>query len=392
MRRFFPFCLAVAIVLIGSSAVCSCFQISQQLGSIFKQPESIPSGIPECSLPPLCNSPYLTKKGKVLCFLFQNPYDFESAPYQLYARKRLEYVEYFFVVGQPAVKEIIQLVQQKISRPYEPMILHFAGDNGVGKTLMAQAISLALGQRCHPRARHSCEYGDSTLEFAGSSYVGYSLESFRADIVKKVVQHVMDFPIGVVVINEFSSLSREQASVLLPLLGRGTAFPEYPSVDLRGQLVILTTDLGSEGRTRGKKRSEIELLVHDEFRDLYSVLAASYMQSLAFLPVDLDVAEEIIRREIRFFGCVSGRRKRPAVEPSAQFLSFVLESVKRDLPSENGRCIYRKVVSILDYLFLELERQVDAEFVDTRKIATVGLSESGEVYLQIVGNSVRNEL
>lgn len=392
MQSFIFYFFLGAIVLISASAECSGFQRSQEFWSFLRHWESIPSSAPECSIPPLCNSPYLTKKGKLACLVFRNPYAFDSTPYQLYAKKRLEFVEDFFVVGQPALKEVLQLVQQKVRLPYEPMILHFAGDNGVGKTRVAQAISLSLGQRCHRSVHHTCDYGDSTLEFVGSSFVGYSLERFRADIVEKIVQHAIQFPIGIVVINEFSSLSREQASVLLPLLGRGTAFPEYPTIDLRGQLVILTTDLGSEGRTRGKKRSEVELLVHNEFRDLYSVLAASYVKTSVFLPVDLDVAEEIILREIRFFGCATGKKTRPTVVPSTQFVSFILESVKRDLPSENGRCINRKVVNVLDYLFLGQEGFMETESIDASKVVHADLSETGEVYFRMVVNPERNDL
>lgn len=389
MCRLNYYFLVLLAVMVAFFPLCSSFQPLTVVRTSFSSYESLASKDSKCALPPLCDSPYLTKRGKLFCILFTNPLPFDSSLYQRYARNRLEYIEKFFVFGQPAVKDILALIQQKLRRPYEPMILHFAGDNGVGKTRMAQAISLSLGQRCHRSTHYSCDYGDSTIEFSGSSYVGYSLESFRRDVVRKIIVHVKEFPIGVVVINEFSSLSREQTHVLLPLLGRGSAFPEDSTADLRGQLVILTTDLGSEGRTRGKKRSEIELLVHSEFRDLYSDLAVSYMHTSVFLPVDLDVAEEIIRSEIHLFSCFNGRRVKPTLNPSPTSVHFILESVKRELPSENGRCIRQKVVSMLENIFFEYENRMQLEFSSANQVVVLDLNEDGEVYLQI---SVNHEL
>lgn len=383
MSRLKYYYLVLLAVILGIFPLCSSFQPLTVVRTSFSSYESIVSRDSKCALPPLCNSPYLTKRGKLFCALFTSPLPFDSSLYQSYARNRLGYVDKFFVFGQPAVKDILALTQQKLRRPYEPMVLHFAGDNGVGKTRMAQAISLSLGQRCHRSAHYSCDYGDSTIEFSGSSYVGYSLESFRRDVVRKIILHVKEFPIGVVVINEFSSLSREQTRVLLPLLGRGSAFPEDSKVDLRGQLVILTTDLGSEGRTRGKKRSEIEFLVHDEFRDLYSDLAVLYMHTSVFLPVDLDVAEEIIRSEIHLFSCFKGQRVKPALNPSQTSVHFILESVKRELPAENGRCIRQKVVSMLENLFFEYENSMQLVFSNVNQAVLLDLNEDGEVYFRI---------
>lgn len=370
-------CLALVVRLMPLDV-----EVLEALGSIAQPLEEMIYSSP-CTLQPLCDSPFLTWRGRLACIIFRQPLRVGSQLHQEYALTRLSNIAPSIVLGQPSVDEVVHLVMQKLRRPNEPMVLHFAGDNGVGKSLLAQAISIAIGQRCRS-ARYSqlkaCDYGDSTLEFTGSSYIGYSIEALRKFFVEKVVSHARKNPVGVVIINEFSSLTRHQASVLLPLLGRGTAFPEYPDVDLRGQLVILTTDLGKEGVTRGKKKDTIELLVRTEFRDLFSDLAASYVKTLVFFPLDIRVAEEIIELSVQRFSCSMGRVSGPTLTATPEAVSLILEEVKPDLHAENGRGVSMRVVTVLDTLFLR------NQFTEKVLALLLHVNHAGELFLQPVAN------
>lgn len=53
------------------------------------------------------------------------------------------------LVGQPHVIEpLVQLMRHKMFSPNDPLVIHLAGDNGVGKTFTARLISLALSLHC----------------------------------------------------------------------------------------------------------------------------------------------------------------------------------------------------------------------------------------------------
>lgn len=91
---------------------------------------------------------------------------------------------------------------------------------------------------------------------------------------------------------------------LMPLIGRRNTFPSHPEVDLRGQIVIITTDFGHEGRTRGKSVNEMRKFIHDEFRHLYgNVSTLSLVHTFPFLPVALDTARSIVHLAINEIAC-----------------------------------------------------------------------------------------
>ncbi|EAN82433.1 hypothetical protein C3747_42g168 [Trypanosoma cruzi] len=298
----------------------------------------------DCSPRPLCSShPTLVKR--LLCFFFCYPVNVDGSDYKKHVLDRLRRLTQRNLKGQPHVVEgVIRSIAAKLENPDKPLVLHFAGDNGVGKTTLAQIISLSLGLRCHDTA---CETGDSTLVLSGVSYDGYSVQEFRRVVIPKVVQHIIRFPKnGVIIINDLGALHPDLVRVLLPLLGRATSFPEAPGVFLSRLFVIVTTDFGRQGRTQGKSLTEMRRIVEDDFKGLYSQLSSSMIETFPFLSAALDTAKEIVWLTIMNYKC----RHREAIREllvSEDAILWLVDFVRDDLPMENGRCVANAVSALV---------------------------------------------
>lgn len=255
-----------------------------------------------CPEEPLCASRRLTLYGYLRCRLTRYPLSLDSASYRAYVAHRLHQLGTRRVKGWHGHRQVHELIRRTLHHADAPrLVLHFAGDNGVGKTRMAEVISLALAQRC---GNAGCTVGDSTLELSGSSFDGLSVAEFRAMVIPLVVQHVRRFPrCGVVILNDLSALEPAKVRVLLPLLGRATFFPEHPTVSLNSQIVLITTDFGREGRTQGMSLTEMRTFIKWEFQELYGVEADSMVHTLPFLPISLTTASAIARMAVNDMVC-----------------------------------------------------------------------------------------
>ncbi|KAL7701445.1 hypothetical protein N2W54_004786 [Lotmaria passim] len=288
-----------------------------------------------CPAPPLCHQQTRTLHQRVVCAVGGSPLHPYSNEFHRYVLTRLSHFVEESIKGQLMAPAVLEFVRYKLHHPYEPMVLHFAGDNGVGKTRLAELVSLAYGQRCGDEL---CSTGDSTLVLSGTGYDGLTTTEFRTLIVRLVTQHAQLHPRnGVVVLNELSSLEPEKVRVLLPLLGRARAFPERPDVPISTQLVIITTDFGREGRTRGKSLSEMRSFIDSEFKDLYSAQSASHVRTLPFLPISLDTAAAIVRVVVREIGCTATPPLRLGIADAA--VLWLVERTKATLSVENGRAV-----------------------------------------------------
>ncbi|CAJ1043471.1 hypothetical protein Q4I32_004418, partial [Leishmania shawi] len=308
--------------------------IPQLLDPIYVIPAA-DAAAPFCSEPPLCARKDRTMRQQLLCIIGSTPLKLTSPAYRQYAVSRLKRYVDNSIRGQSVALSVIERVRYKLVHVHEPMVLHFAGDNGVGKTRLAELISLAIGQKCGDAA---CSIGDTTLVLSGTSYDGMTVAEFRNAVVPVVVRHAQRYPNnGVVIFNELTSLEPNKVRVLLPLLGRGTNFPEYPSVSIAPLLVILTTDFGREGRTRGKSLLEMRAFITDEFTELYSKEAASHVRTFPFMPISLSTAGDIVRVVVREIGCSAPQPLCLTINDSA--VLWLVEKTKMLLPAENGRAV-----------------------------------------------------
>lgn len=284
---------------------------------------------------PLCEQRSGRLVDRLACRFGFSPLKPDSREFQRYVVSRLRTLVEASMRGQVMAPAVVEMVAHKLRHPHEAMVLHFAGDNGVGKTRLAELISLAYGQRCGDAL---CTIGDTTVVLSGTGYDGMSTAEFREAVVRLVALHAARHPHdGVVIVNELSSLEPSKVRVLLPLLGRASAFPEHPGVAVSTQLVILTTDFGREGRTRGKSLSEMRRFIDDEFRELYTAQAASYMRTLPFLPISLETAGDIVRVVVRDMGCAEHPPLRLTISDTA--VLWLVERTKATLSVENGRAV-----------------------------------------------------
>lgn len=306
-----------------------------------------------CTPPPFCAQGNLSWRQSAYCRMGFAPMD--ETDYRKYVSKRLPLLLRRNVKGQDHVLEEVERdVLRKVRYPHEPLVMHFAGDNGVGKTSTAQWVSSALSVRCHKTIPTSgpCNMGENLLSLSGTGYAGHT--SFREEIVKSILKHARQYPHGVVVFNDITALSDEQIRVLFPLLGRSAYFVEDPSVDLRLLTVIITTDFGSEGRTRGKSIKEVTEMVQEEVRTAWGSLAGSQMRTYAFLPAALDTIKQIVELCIADWWCTTTASISSSSSSSAlgegggdsmtlTVEDSVIESLAHDsvslIAAENGRAV-----------------------------------------------------
>ncbi|KAK7198936.1 hypothetical protein NESM_000860600 [Novymonas esmeraldas] len=312
---------------------------------------------PCCPEPPLCARRDLTGRERLSCAMWSTPLSPASSTYRQYAVSRLTRYVAESVRGQSVAPSVVERVRYKLAHIHEPMVLHFAGDNGVGKTRLAELISLALGQRCGDAL---CSIGDTTLVLSGTGYDGMTVAEFRKAVVPVVVRHAQRHPSnGVVIVNELTSLDPGKVRVLSPLLGRGTDFPEHPGVSVARLLVILTTDFGREGRTRGKSLAEMRAFISDEFAELYSKEATSFVRTFPFLPISVSTAGEIVRVVVREIGCSAAIPRCLHISDAA--VLWIVEKTKLSLSAENGRAVAFETRLHVEAL---LEAMVDGGAVD----------------------------
>ncbi|KAG8348181.1 hypothetical protein ERJ75_000423000 [Trypanosoma vivax] len=326
----------------------------------------------ECTERPLCESQSMLFGG-LACAFFTYPVDLNRNDYKRRVMIRLERLLQRNLKGQPHIVDSIKRsVAMKLESPGKALILHFAGDNGVGKTTLAQLVSLAFAFRCGDAA---CSIGDTTLVLSGLSYDGYTVADFRADVVRKVAAHAKRYPQnGVVIINDLGGLHPDLVRVLLPLLGRASTFPEEPAAPLNSLTVIITTDFGRQGRTQGKSLAEMRRTIVDEFNGLYTQLASSMIQTLPFLPASITTAKEIVQLSLLDFTCRNRGRIRK-IHVDRGVVEWFIYLVKDDLPTENGRTVANAVEATVGPSISHLLREKSPSLVSLR----VALDNDGSV-------------
>jgi hypothetical protein len=294
------------------------------------------------------------------------------------------------VRGQPqVVTPLLEVLRRKLAFPREPVVVHLAGDNGVGKTHTARLVSQALSLRCAVD-RDVCDAGDNLLTIAGTGFDGMSVSEARARIVGQVMAHVAHYPHGVVLIDDLTAMDPALVTALAPLFGRASHFVEqqtelsasflekhsggaallnsssggarpsrqqpWPWAPLKSRaqssappplsqlLVFITTDFGRQGRTVGKSRADIEVMVQHDFASLYGTLIPAYTRTFVFLPFTTQMAEEVVRSVVTDLPCALGEHLIATSRISDAAVTFLVEQHRPTWAGkENGHALRRVV-------------------------------------------------
>lgn len=306
------------------------------------------------------------------------------------------------LVAQTHITEsLLQWLQLKLHRERTPMVLHFVGDNGVGKTTTAELISLAWSLRCDRSEawegsaglrvspahrllsllvpsflwekikkthRPSCARGESMLVISGASYMSSAerdIEVAKNRIAQQIHAHQLRFPYGIVLIDDITVMPIELVHALAPLFGRGDRFgfssrspqgsserqglqystaAEHPP--LSQLLVLITSDLGREGRSKYKTLHEMEKLVREEMSDLYGSMASSYTHTLVLRRFSTDDAVALVKRAVSQAPCTYGLTYFLAeMKITDEAAAYLVEDTRAEWEDngENGRALRQAV-------------------------------------------------
>ena len=280
------------------------------------------------------------------------------------------------VVGQPhVITSVKQRLIAKLRNPRQPLVFLFTGDNGVGKTMTANLISLAFSLRCAEESRKvswngGCQTGDVALILSGTQS---SIDGIRTT-VRRIADHAHRYPNGVVIINEVFMLDPAVFEHLGPLFGRGGTFAGHHDVPLNGLTVILTSDFGKHvALTQGKTLQEVEQLSKDTFRRRFGSGYASELVAHSFLPLSFENALLACRQELLSMPCRV--RSVASVSASDDAVEFIVaRSIGAELAENNGRAVYNTIATLIDGAVITM---METSFPTSESGATVTLSVAG---------------
>ena len=123
----------------------------------------------------------------------------------------------------------------------KPTVLAFFGPSGVGKTALAEEISLALtGQKVAAinMAEYSDSFKSSILTGSSKGYVNSEEDGLLAKIVK-------DNPRAVILLDEFEKAHPEVQQLFLGIFDKGSAYDNHSGqLDMSQTTIILTSNAG----------------------------------------------------------------------------------------------------------------------------------------------------
>ena len=282
---------------------------------------------------------------------------------------------------------IVDAVMRKLEHPDEPLVLHFAGDNGVGKTRTAELISIALSLGCHASSLGECAAGDALLSVASTSFPleKWSAENITMHVSRLVARHAKRFPYGMVVFNDLPAFPRDVVTGIAPLLGGGgTPFSDFEPSKL---LIVVTSDLGVERSSLWMSADELVEHVSNEFRWMFEPKNVDNRQlpsnalrnvvTIPFLPIDYSSAFRIVVNQLQLVKCGRHGRIVANVSYDDNVVLFILENEFANLQLENGRAVAKAASRHVDMVMRALElpkvqQPVDLHFFLDSERRTIG--------------------
>lgn len=144
------------------------------------------------------------------------------------------------------ITSVIKIYKAGINNPGKPVsVMLFAGPTGVGKTASARLLSkffFGHGQKTEPIVRldmSEFQYAEQITRLIGSSQTGPG----------SLIKHVRENPFCIVLFDEIEKANPVIFDALMNLFDEGILVDNFGRVtDFRNAIIIMTTNLGSQGR------------------------------------------------------------------------------------------------------------------------------------------------
>lgn len=235
-----------------------------------------------------------------------------------------------------------------------PLTFHFAGDNGVGKTLTAKTIAEAVYQYGNPLN------GDfrGLLYFRGEQYQGTELvEEYRKSITRRIVDQLRECPNSLIVFDEVEYLAPATISVVSSFMDDSiSTFEFYDGVKCTTNeaTFIIISDFGSQGRTNGMTFHDIKTLVERDSKEFWISPKATGVIThvIPFIPLSKETKLKTIEATLKNLKKLEIFAERDMqIEYSSDVAPTIATLSDATYKDENGRGITKYIESdVLPYM------------------------------------------
>jgi len=173
--------------------------------------------------------------------------------------------------AQSDALEIVKaLMQKKIDSPMQPLAMHFAGDNGIGKTHLVKLLTRALFHRASESVP-GC--GDGIFVFDGHELESYLFQELTPHAVRQLADYIIHLvveqlrrcPASVIVFEDLQAIPAYVASSAIGIFCTGLPVKGVPT---SRATFILLSNFGQQMMLEGLSREEVMVRILD-FQDGY---------------------------------------------------------------------------------------------------------------------------
>eukprot|EP01001_Neometanema_parovale_P007105 NODE_3425_length_1222_cov_108.072793_g3251_i0.p1 GENE.NODE_3425_length_1222_cov_108.072793_g3251_i0~~NODE_3425_length_1222_cov_108.072793_g3251_i0.p1 ORF type:complete len:365 (-),score=42.44 NODE_3425_length_1222_cov_108.072793_g3251_i0:63-1157(-) len=236
------------------------------------------------------------------------------------------------LVGQE--ENLRRVISMKLDQPDKQVNMHFAGDNGVGKTWLSRLISSAMfskSSRLWPDAGQG--YYAISFNHIPETASESALEEERKLILDQIHRALLHCPQAVILVDELQNMHWALAKALVPAL-KGEPIKGVPS---KNAIFILTSDFGHEGHASGLTVEQIRKEVYSFSAHLYKddLAMANQMIVLPFAAMDRQKFEATVVAKFQKLPCKSPQLR--CVRWDTAAVKILADHAWNGVRAKNGR-------------------------------------------------------